>query len=171
MSSKWNSAGELTWGSGDKLYSSDLNDTIQYTTPPIGGVIAWLKSFSGVPSTLPSGWVECNGQTLSDADSPLNGQTIPDLNGDSATPKFLRGATTSGGSGGSETHNHQWATNREISIRTTGSDAGDDWLEEITSFGSDGSSSANSDATGSLYTDNSSSLPTYYGVVWIMRVK
>jgi hypothetical protein len=59
---------------------------------PIGSVIAWHKSLSGVPA-LPDGWVECNGQTLSDVASPLNGQAIPDLNGQA---RFLRGGSTSG---------------------------------------------------------------------------
>ena len=43
---------------------------------------------------LDDSWVECNGQTLSDADSIYNGETIPDLNGDA---QFLYGAATSGG--------------------------------------------------------------------------
>jgi len=33
-------------------------DTLQSVLPPIGAVIAWLKSFNNVPQTLPSGWVE-----------------------------------------------------------------------------------------------------------------
>ncbi|MEK6616102.1 MAG: hypothetical protein AABZ32_08340 [Bacteroidota bacterium] len=59
---------------------------------PIGSIIAWHKSFTNTPA-LPNGWVECNGQTLSDADSPYNGQVIPNLNGDA---RFLRGSSTSG---------------------------------------------------------------------------
>ncbi len=60
---------------------------------PIGTIMAWHKDLAGVPS-LPDGWVECNGQTLSDAESPLNGQTIPSLN--YANGRFLRGGTSSG---------------------------------------------------------------------------
>lgn len=58
---------------------------------PIGSIQAWHKDLSGV--SLPDGWVECNGQLLSDPESPLNGETIPDLNGES---RFLRGSSTSG---------------------------------------------------------------------------
>ncbi len=65
---------------------------------PIGSIVAWLKSYANTPA-LPSGWVECNGQTLSDADSVYNGQAIPNLNGDN---RFLRGNSTSGGTGGEE---------------------------------------------------------------------
>jgi len=59
---------------------------------PIGSIIAWHKSLSGVPS-LPGNWAECNGQTISDSDSPLDGVTLPDLNGDK---RFLRGGSSSG---------------------------------------------------------------------------
>ena len=67
--------------------------------PPVGGVVAWIKSMVGVPQTLPAGWVECNGATISDGESPMNGQAVPDLNGN----EFLRGAATSGGIGGGTT--------------------------------------------------------------------
>jgi hypothetical protein len=65
---------------------------------PIGSIIAWHKSLTGVPS-LPDGWVECNGGTVNDISSPLNGQAIPDLNsqvyaGDRG--RYLRGGTVSG---------------------------------------------------------------------------
>ena len=68
---------------------------------PIGSIIAWAKSITGAPPLLPN-FVQCDGQTLSDGDSPLNGQVIPDLNGGN---KFLRGASTSGGTGGKSTIN------------------------------------------------------------------
>lgn len=95
---------------------------------PVGSVLAWLKSFTNTPS-LPAGWVECNGQTLSDSGSVYNGQTIPDLNGSSATKRLLRGDTSSGstgiidvsgttgttaasdGSGGSGPHTHSFSAN------------------------------------------------------------
>lgn len=73
--------------------------------PPIGAIIAWHKSLTGVPQTLPYGWVECNGQTLSDADSPINGEVIPDMNGDA---RFIRGSNVSGTTQTSQvlTHGH-----------------------------------------------------------------
>ncbi len=59
---------------------------------PIGSIVAWHRDLPYTPS-LPDGWVECNGQTLNDSDSPLDGQTIPDLNGEG---RFLRGGPSSG---------------------------------------------------------------------------
>jgi hypothetical protein len=59
---------------------------------PIGAIVAWHKSLPGVPA-LPANFVQCDGQVLSDASSPMNGQTIPNLNG---LGHFLRGAAVSG---------------------------------------------------------------------------
>jgi hypothetical protein len=61
--------------------------------PPIGSIIFWHKSLTGIPGTLPLGWVECNGQTISDSESPINGQVIPNINGDG---RFIRGSEISG---------------------------------------------------------------------------
>jgi len=119
---------------------------VKSVIPPIGSVLAWLKSYTNTP-TLPDGWVECNGQTLSDSDSPYNSQVIPDLNGSSGTERFLRGQTTSGGTGGSETHSHT------INVAATiGGGTGGNNLPTTT-------------------TNTASTLPSYYEVVWIMRIK
>ena len=66
---------------------------------PIGGVIGWAKSLTGVPA-LPANWVECNGGTVNVVGSPMNGTAIPDLNGASTTQRYLKGCTTSGATGG-----------------------------------------------------------------------
>lgn len=65
--------------------------------PPVGSIVAWHKNLPGVP-TLPTGWVECNGQLVNDSQSPINGQSLPNLNAVSgyAGGRFLRGGTTSG---------------------------------------------------------------------------
>ena len=63
-----------------------------YGVMPIGSIVAWHKNLVGTPA-LPTGWAECNGQTISDAASPYNGTALPNLNGEA---RFLRGSTTSG---------------------------------------------------------------------------
>ena len=60
---------------------------------PIGGIIGWAKSFTPINSTLPHGFVEANGQTLSDINSPLNGEIMPSLNNEN---KVLVGSSSSG---------------------------------------------------------------------------
>jgi microcystin-dependent protein len=130
---------------------------------PIGSVTAWLKSYANTPA-LPAGWVECNGQALSDSESPYNGQNMPNLNGDH---RFLRGNATSGGAGGAETvqlsvdqmpsHSHYISGNNSQSSETG--------IEGNVQ----GSAAYSTGATGGDQPHEN--LPPYYNVVWIMRVK
>ena len=128
-------------------------------TVPIGAIVAWDKSLTGVPS-LPSNFVECNGQTISDAASPLNGQTLRNLN---ANHQFLRGNTTSGTTGGAATHVHSYSGATEI-------EDGD------TDVQGDSGSPATVAAFGHIHTysgttDSASSLPPYTEMVWVIRIK
>jgi len=86
--------GEFPKIDGDILYGSEANGLV-----PVGAVISWLKSYTNTPA-LSGQFVECSGQTLSNADSVYDGQTIPDLNGGD---RFLRGGATSGSTGGAAT--------------------------------------------------------------------
>lgn len=74
---------------------------------PIGGIIPWHKDLSGVPA-LPSNFLELNGQTVNDADSPLDGVTLPNWNGDG---RFLRGSGTSGTEQAADPGNHDHTVN------------------------------------------------------------
>jgi len=123
---------------------------------PIGTILSWAKTLTGVPA-LPTGFVECDGGVLSDAESPLNGQTIPDLNGDN---RFLRGNSTSGGTGGTDdaTHDHGGAT---------GSGGGTN-VDGASGAGKVTTPSHTHSISNSSTTDNQ---PPYYDVVLIMRVK
>lgn len=120
---------------------------------PIGSVIAWLKSL-GITHTpaLPNGWVECNGQVLSDAGSPYNGDTIPNLNASGGgTKRFLRGSTTSGTTGGSDTVSGD--TNANTSVRN------------CTDTGFSVAQGNHTHVVSIAY------VPSYYEVVWIMKIK
>lgn len=76
-------------------------------TVPVGALIYWAKSFTGVQSLVNQGidWFnECNGQVCTDGRSRLSGQTLPAIN---TASRFLRGQATSGGTGGSDSqHSH-----------------------------------------------------------------
>ena len=132
--------------------------------PPVGAVIAWLKSFTNTPATLPTGWVECDGSTLSDADSVYNGQTLPDLNGG----EFLRGNSTSGGTGGSTNHNHG------VNIGVSGGElvfAENNDSGQFTTAKKTASSTTYESDEYRSETTTISNLPPYYDMVWIMRIK
>ena len=111
---------------------------------PIGSIVPWLKSFTGVPAlSATTLFVECNGQVLNDPASLLDGQTIPDLNGGN---RWVRGNATSGGTGGSA------GTTQLVIPPGNMIGGGGGWGNWA-----DGNESAR--------------FPPYYDVVWIMRVK
>lgn len=119
---------------------------------------------------LPDNWLECNGQAVSDADSPFNGATLPTLNGSTeSTKRFLRGSTVgSGSTGGGATHNHLW-TGDDGSQHTA-------WIGNIDTdahtYDSSGNAKSMTIAGGNNYTNKVASDPPYYmEMVWIFRIK
>lgn len=69
---------------------------------PLGAVIGTFPNLAGAYVTSATttadanGYVQCNGQTLADVTSPMNGAVIPNIN----NTVFLAGNTTSGTAGG-----------------------------------------------------------------------
>jgi len=125
---------------------------------PIGSIIAWHKNFANTPA-LPVGWLECNGQVINDPQSPFNGQTLPDLNGDK---RFLRGSSTSGAEQADEFKSHMhtppWGT-AFVQYKAGHSGRGHspgDWDHA---------------GTGTSYTGGTETRPINMAVVWIMRIK
>jgi hypothetical protein len=168
MTTKTTNLGGTDWADGGVLYAADQNDTIKACGyVPIGAILPWAKTITGVPALLSTSFVECNGQTLSDAGSLLNGQVIPNLNGAAGGAalsdgqkyqRFLRGAATSGGSGGANQANlaHTHSANLPNNVLSSGASYGNN--------------------SGTLNTDSQLSatqslLNPYYEIVWIMRVK
>jgi len=171
--------GQLYVKADKKLYFKDSAGTVinlavggtsgSATTVPIGSIHAWHKNLAGVPP-LTSEWVECNGQTLSDAGSPLNGQIIPDLNGQA---KFLRGSSSSGTT--------QNATQVAVTVKTSFkryyfADDG----QNMTAYNNDFDSTVSTASAGYInrmaagtgpYTAAGRVRPTNMSVVWIMRIK
>ncbi len=127
---------------------------VEYNVP-IGTIMAWAKNLTGVP-VLPDGWVECDGQTLSDTNSFLNGQVIPNLNGANNQPqRFLRGNTTSGSVGGNESFS--WTHRHADGASTSGSKI---TLTTAHPYGLTDYQGGDQDLK-----------PPYYEIVWIMKVK
>lgn len=138
---------------------------------PIGSIIAWHKNLGGVPS-LPDGWVECNGATISDIESPMNGQAVPNLNGattsssgDASYGRFLRGHTSSG----------VFQSDVSNNIYAIEKDDADGGARSIT-IDDDGNWSAwsktyNSDDRSRFRKHGRETRVTNMSVVWVMRVK
>ena len=152
---------------GTKLFRQrDVRETpaptqtqTQTNVAPIGAIFPWLKSFTNTPALI-SGWVECNGQTLSDAESVYNGQVIPDLNGDN---RFLRGNSTSGGTGGSETMAHTHTKS------VMGSASNDQQVASGTGVFVAAVTHEHTFTTSAA--SNTENRPPFYNIVWIMRIK
>ena len=134
-----------------QVLSSDGSTAKWVTAPyvPIGAIIAWNKTMNNMPA-LPDGWLECNGQQINDHDSPLYGQYTPNINS-SGTQKFLRGSTSSGATGGSESFS--WS-HYHGHIQNGG------YLDSYYR-------GASTDVQG--FTMDLK--PPYYEVVWIIRIK
>jgi hypothetical protein len=124
-----------------------LKSLIDAGSAPIGCVMAWLKNLPGTPA-LPASWLECNGQTVNDAASPFNGLDLPDLNGtQGGSQRFLRGAASSGGTGGSDLMNIP----SEVPV--------------------DNNMDASTTTVVSGPQSDLPALPSYFEVVWMVRVK
>jgi hypothetical protein len=135
---------------------------------PVGAILPWTKNLTGVPA-LQASFVECNGQTLSDAASPLNGQVIPNLNGSGGSAqRFLRGATVSGATGGTETHTH--TGNGTTSWAGEGSGHNES-MDSCTIGGCVIVTDFDHHHAYSFTSNTTATVPSYYEVVWIMRVK
>lgn len=134
----------------------------RFGTVPIGAIVAWLHDFAGVPSLPPEYWL-CDGSSISDSESLLNGATTPNLNGNK---NFLRGNVTSGGTSGAANHSHTVDAHHHDVTPASGSLC-------------DGSGSAHSIALPSTVassdanpgTDVQSNIPPSYDVVWVIRIK
>lgn len=131
-----------------------LIEIVQDDSDAVGTVKAYLADFTGIPSNnLTAFWVVAGGAELTDAESPLNGETLPDLNADvGAVQRFLRGATSSGGTAGTETHTHS----HEHELVTGGANT---W------GGPTETPKTDVDATAA------GTLPSYYEVVFIVKIK
>lgn len=117
-------------GSGNQFVSltngnvgNALSDTTNWKGAsgvlPIGSVIATFPNLTGAyvcaatTAADAQGYVKCNGQVISDASSPMNGQTIPNINNN----VFLMGSTTAGSAGGS---NNTTLTTTQLPSHTHG---------------------------------------------------
>ena len=137
-------------------------NVVQDDADPIGTVKHILSNITGTPTYNKTAfWILCDGTTISDAESPLNGQPVPDLNGEG---RFLRSADTAGDEGGSDTmaHTHLVSGN-------TAQNAGQQ------NFASAGTTSSGLHTHGVSITSqaasNDENRPPYHNAVAIIKIK
>lgn len=137
-------AGQMSWASV----------ATSVTLVPVGAIVAWGRDIGGVPA-LSANWLECNGQVVSDAGSPMNGFRLPNLNNFTAdvdhlagVNRFLRGSRYPGSVGGSEEHFHN-LTLSSVCEGTSGSQS----------------------IMRQNQTQIQNHLPYYYDVIWLIRIK
>ncbi len=150
----------MVWTTGDTIDSTNFNGNWQ-AIGPIGGCMPWVKSLTGVPQTLPEGWLEMNGQSITDADSPMNGETMRDWNGVlSGVQRFIRGSSTSGTQGGAETNTHR----HDLNTASLPDHFDTDNPKGSYRGGTDSGQADTANQTISV-------LPSYEEAVWICRIK
>ena len=169
-------AGPLNvFSSGEVLSSSKMNDNFN-KLPPVGAIIAWHKSLSGVP-TLPDGWVECDGSLVDNLQSPLDGQRTPNLNNAKNAwnqgGAYLRGGTTSSNTLQDDTlqgfrmnfNQVMKVSNVTGHIQVSGGGTAPTtyWPNDFTAFPAD-------DGTNGTPRTASETRPVSMKVVWIMRI-
>ncbi len=143
---------------------------------PVGAIVAWHKNLfaaAAIPTTptLPGNFVECNGQTLNDPDSILNGAVIPNLNGQG---RFLRGSATSGTLQDDAFQGHRMNRNtlgNTEYVPTIGGSGYDLVAGTRVLFSGNTTGDPITDGTNGTPRTASETRPTNMSVVWIMRIK
>lgn len=172
---------------GKLLFNGEIYQKGVSVSAPIGTIQAWDKNLNGTPE-LKEGWVECNGQTISDENSPYNGKNVPNLNGLNSEKRFLRGNSNSGTVGGKD--RVRWAmTEKDTSYRAwrtfdigyydshggiyTFDENGGAWRVGIDQgepyYDGMPDDSTPEKLTYDSYTETN--LPSYYEIVWIIKIK
>jgi hypothetical protein len=140
------------------------------TNVPIGCILPFAKSYTNCPA-MPPGWAECDGTVLNDARSVFNGQALPDLN---TTKRMVRGSSTSGTTGGADSHIHKIINDYETNTSTKKFQITNSVNSYNTIFNSSGVETGLTTSEGGLgrdaYTNSQSSLSAYYELVYIMRI-
>ena len=152
--------------SGSNTYSGDSSFTGATSgrgIVPLGAVIATFPSLTGAyacsatTAADANGFVQCAGQTIVDATSPLNGQVIPNINNNA----FLMGNSTSGSAGGANT---KTLTTSELPAHThtiNHGHANTFGLTGTTTFASDGHNHDQGGLTARIWIDQSGGNATF----------
>lgn len=145
---------------------------------PIGVILPWHKDLSGTPE-LPIGWMECNGQVCNDSESPYNGQTIPNLNGDATGANspglsrkekmFVRGGTVSGTGQDHAFQGHRHSFQNPLMGRFGSAD--EILIGNVNADYLSGTMDPITDGVNGTPQTASETRPANMSIVWIIRIK
>jgi hypothetical protein len=140
---------------------------------PIGTVIDWWRPNDSFP--VPDGYQICDGSVVNDAQSPFNGQTLPNLIG-----RFARGANTAENIGvvsGSTTHTHSISGSTATAQTNIREELGPNLTTSL-GPGFEAATSSHSHSIyphnhepGSLNNEDAAHLPPYVMLLKIMRIR
>lgn len=179
---------EITVGDGSPILPRQQILSAPYALQSAGDVpVGTVLPFMGDVSLLPSNWVFCDGTIIDDPDSPLDGQSLPDLRS-----RFLRGTSSEGlgvgVSAGSDFHSHYIPSGNMTSYfpivsgsgytnayhPVTSASAFDSTLRNLTApEGVSPPYSTHGHTDGVVFgsTNTSFALPSYLSIQFIMRIK
>ncbi len=136
----------------------------------LGEVRMFALSLSGAITKAglqSEGWAICDGTTATT--QGISSATIE--NTPNLSNRFIRGSDdeTSGITGGSDQHNHQWVDVNSFNLQSWQSNGATITVGEQHDQGAGGVGFDQSD--GNLYTNFSSNLPSYYELAYFIKVK
>lgn len=160
------SVGMIVFNSTDSTYANvtavDSNTTLSLSAD----IMATAEAYTIYKTPkLADGWVECSGQTVSDADSPYNGVAVPNLNGTTDATTYTlagRGSSVTGTLGGAATY--QWFDTSGNTYDSSGGTFADVQYATVAGSGTYFvlAPGQNAYAKG---------LPPHMRVIWIIRIK
>lgn len=134
---------------------------------PIGGVVAWLKTFvdGTTAEVLIPNYLECDGSIIDDVDSPLDGFTLPNLNGSN---NILQGHATTSGSTAVEPI---VISSPNSTVDALSGGATNDVVWGLSAPANTVASNPNTLDSSDMVQMNVSGTSKLYTVVWVMRIK
>ena len=141
---------------------------------PIGAVIDWWRPNSTF--AVPDGYMICDGSVVNDAQSPFNGEKLPELRG-----RFIRGAGSEsviGKTGGADRHKHTISGSTDSKVVTMHWSNSNMWVGipglppwEVANKTHEHTTDAHSHGVGSLKNSTQGHEPPYVQLLKIMRIR
>jgi hypothetical protein len=132
---------------------------------PIGALMAFSGTLQQAEAETERGWWVADGRTVADADSPYNGKPTPNLK-----DRFVRGSTQGGQTGGADSSNIP-AQNIESHTLSFGPPTINQDPRLVVSNALSWATGSSIHSVGTLPAITVSTIPQYFSVVYLIKVK